>query len=331
MKGGADGTETISSGLRETAGGTATLELPDPAKLGSTEPASCPGAPAAATSLEAIEATISKSTAEARTGSMQAITPPSAAGCLHDHFEAQVDTNGSAPALACGDLVLSYAELEAQANRLARHMRSAGAGHGSLIGLCLSRSEKPIVAILACLKAGAAYVPIDPTHPEERIRHIIEEAELSLIVCDQAAIDRVGTVFNGTLVSVDGSAAEIAAHSAARLTRAETGITPEDLCYVIYTSGTTGRPKGVMTEHRSAYHFVSAFNAVCTTRPSDRIYQGFSPASTVRSRKSGWLFRTALLSSSAPKTRLVSATISRIIFRRRELLIFPPCLRCCRR
>ncbi len=61
-----------------------------------------------------------------------------------------------------------------------------------------------------------------------------------------------------------------------RLTRDETGVTPLDLCYVLYTSGTTGRPKGVMTEHRNAHHFVQAFNAVCATRPGGRVYQGFS-------------------------------------------------------
>ena len=66
----------------------------------------------------------------------------------------------------------------AASNRLARQLRSAGAGRGSLIGLCLNRSERPIIAILACLKAGAAYVPIDPTHPDDRVRYIMEEAEV---------------------------------------------------------------------------------------------------------------------------------------------------------
>ena len=203
------------------------------------------------------------------------ITAPFATGCLHELFEAQVDVCGDAPALVCGDLVLSYTELEMEANRLAHHLRAAGA-RGDLIGLCLNRSEKSIIAILACLKAGAAYVPIDPAHPDERIRFIIEEAELPLIICEEALVDRIKTVFGGTLVSLDGNAAEIAAQPTTRLTRSETGVTPDDLCYVIYTSGTTGRPKGVMTEHHNAHHFVLAFNAVCTTGPNDRIYQGFS-------------------------------------------------------
>jgi non-ribosomal peptide synthetase-like protein len=201
---------------------------------------------------------------------------PVLGGCLHELFEAQVDLRGNAPALMCGDLVLSYAELDERANKLAHHLRSMGVHRGNLIGLCLKRSEKPIIAILACLKAGAAYVPIDPTHPDDRIRYIIEEAELSLVICEEALARRISSVFDGELLLLDRSAAEIAAQLTARLARIDTGITSDDLCYVIYTSGTTGRPKGVMTEHRNAHHFVLAFNTVCMTSPSDRVYQGFS-------------------------------------------------------
>ena len=201
------------------------------------------------------------------------VCPP---GCLHELFEARVEAAGNAIALVCGGLSLSYAELEAKANQLAHSLRDFGARPGVLVGLCLNRSELPIIAILACLKAGAAYVPIDPTHPDERIRYIIEEAEIALLICEQALLDRVQPVFDGVIIALDDSTAKIAARPANRLTRAETGCTPADLCYVIYTSGTSGRPKGVMTEHRNAHHFVQAFNAVCMTIPSDRIFQGFS-------------------------------------------------------
>ena len=102
------------------------------------------------------------------------------------------------------------------------------------------------------------------------------EAEVSVIICEDALLDRIRPVFDGSIVSLDSDAAEIAAQPTERLTQNETGVTSADLCYVIYTSGTSGRPKGVMTEHRNAFHFVQAFNAVCATTPSDRIYQGFS-------------------------------------------------------
>ena len=197
-------------------------------------------------------------------------------GCLHQIFEAQSSTCGEAPAIICGELVLSYCEVEAASNRLARHLRSLGAARGSLIGLCLNRSERPIIAILACLKAGAAYVPIDPAHPDDRVRYMIEEAEVSIVISEDALVERIRPVFDGAVVSLDGDAAKIAVQSPERLARNETAVAPADLCYVIYTSGTTGRPKGVMTEHRNAFHFVQAFNAVCETTSSDRVYQGFS-------------------------------------------------------
>ena len=197
-------------------------------------------------------------------------------GCLHELFEQRVDICGAAIALVCGDSSLTYDELETRANRLAHYLRGLGTGPGVLIGLCLDRSELPIVAILACLKAGAAYLPIDPTHPDERIRYIIEEASISVLLSQEALLARARQAFAGTIVSLDGVAADIARQPGHRLTRAHTGLGPEDLCYVIYTSGSTGRPKGVMTEHRNAVHFVRAFNDTCITTAEDRIYQGFS-------------------------------------------------------
>ncbi len=200
-------------------------------------------------------------------------TPP---GCLHELFEARADAAGEALALVCDDRNFSYAELEVRSNQLAHHLRALGAGPGVLVGLCLHRSEQPIIAILACLKAGAAYVPMDPTLPDERIRFIAAEAEIALLVCEQESLARLHALYAGAILVLEHREEEIAARPTTRLTRAQTGCMPADLCYVIYTSGTSGRPKGVMTEHRNAHHFVCAFNAVCTTTPSDRIYQGFS-------------------------------------------------------
>jgi non-ribosomal peptide synthetase-like protein len=199
----------------------------------------------------------------------------SGSGYLHALFEAQVDAHRDAVALVCGPRSLTYAELETGANRLANYLRQLGAGPGSCVGLAFDRSELPIIAILACLKAGAAYVPIDPTHPDERIRYIVEEAAIALVLSERLLFERIARVFSGRIVTLDATA-EIAAQPATRLSSAETGLAPDDLCYLIYTSGTTGRPKGVMTEHRNAFHFVRAFNKVCTTSPSDRIFQGFA-------------------------------------------------------
>jgi non-ribosomal peptide synthetase-like protein len=213
---------------------------------------------------------------QTREGTDAQPTPDAAPGCLHQLFEAQVDAAPGAIAIVCDEKSWSYAEIEARANRLMHYLRACGAGRGKLVGLAFERSELPIIAILACLKAGAAYVPIDPGHPDERIRYIVEEAELGLLLSEQSLADRLRRAFTGTIISLDSDAGAIAAEPATRLTRAASGLESDDLCYVIYTSGTTGRPKGVMTEHGNAVHFVLAFNEFCATTPQDRIYQGFS-------------------------------------------------------
>lgn len=196
--------------------------------------------------------------------------------CLHELFETQVERRGDAEALVCGAISLTYAELEQRANQLAHFLRSLGAGPGRFVGLCLPRSELPIVAILACLKAGAAYIPLDPGHPDDRIRFIAEEAEIAVILTVARLQPRLGKLFQGHVIALDDAAGDIASRPSHRLTRRDTGLTPSDVCYVLYTSGTTGRPKGVVAEHRNVTHFVAAFNKACMTTPEDRVFQGFS-------------------------------------------------------
>ncbi|HEY7248022.1 MAG TPA: Pls/PosA family non-ribosomal peptide synthetase [Xanthobacteraceae bacterium] len=195
-------------------------------------------------------------------------------GCLHELFERQVDARGAAVAVICGDEALSYYELERRANWLAHRLREMRAGPSSLVGIALGRSMLPIVAVLGCLKAGAAYVPIDPSHPDDRIRYIVTEAEITALITEQEQVPRLSQLFAGPTVALD--VMQMAGTRSSRLSRRETGLSTSDLCYVIYTSGTTGRPKGVMTEHRNTVHFVHAFNRVCRTTPADRIFQGFS-------------------------------------------------------
>jgi amino acid adenylation domain-containing protein len=196
--------------------------------------------------------------------------------CLHELFEAQVDRSPDAPALISGHTTLSYRELDVLSTRLARHLRARGAGPGRILGIYCERSYRPIVAILACLKSGAAYVPIDPVYPRDRIEYIVGEAGIELIVTEGALREKIAGMFSGAFVSFDEELAVFSALSGERLSCAETGLKPSDLAYLIYTSGTTGRPKGVMAEHRNAYLYTLAMNTVCGTGPEDRVYQGFS-------------------------------------------------------
>ncbi|WP_308259000.1 Pls/PosA family non-ribosomal peptide synthetase [Pseudonocardia sp. H11422] len=194
-------------------------------------------------------------------------------------FEFRSDATPDATALVCGAASFTYRELDRASNRLAHRLRESGAGTGRFVALFLDRSELPVIVILACLKSGAAYVPIDPSYPTERIRHILAELGPGLCVTETHLAARASSAFVGTeLLILDDDGADREGHPTGRLRRTDTGVCPGDLAYVIYTSGTTGRPKGVMTEHRHVTRFVEVFNEVCATTPGDRVHQGFSLA-----------------------------------------------------
>jgi non-ribosomal peptide synthetase-like protein len=197
-------------------------------------------------------------------------------GTLHAVFEEVADTDPLAPALECAGQVWSYALLDAEANRLARYLRSLGVGPGCFVGISMSRSEWPIIAILGILKAGGAYVPVEPSLPDARLAYIAEAADFSVLLTDDANADRIKKLFAGQVATIEGFQARAQEFSSARLADSELRVEPTSVCYVLFTSGTTGHPKGVVTEHRNAVHFVRAFNSVCTTTSSDRVFQGFS-------------------------------------------------------
>jgi amino acid adenylation domain-containing protein len=173
--------------------------------------------------------------------------------CIHHLFEQQVTRTPDATAVTFEREHVTYADLNARANRLARHLIAHGVGPDICVGVCLDRSLEMVVGVLAVLKAGGAYVALDPAHPKERLRGMLADcapavvlAHLSLAVC-----------FAGMAVSViavDGDAAW-AGQRDANVERP--ALTPEHLVYVIYTSGSTGAPKGVMNEHRTLVNRVA--------------------------------------------------------------------------
>lgn len=190
---------------------------------------------------------------------------------LHELFERQVVKTPDALALITDERELSYQALDERANQLAHFLVGKGVKSGDLVGLYVSRSEVSIIAILGILKVGAGYVPIDPAFPDDRIRHILDDAEVSVVLTLSSL--QVGiSWYDRALVSLDDGGLI----SSEPTSRVEVDYDDEHLCYVIYTSGTTGKPKGVMTEHRNTVRFVHAFNEVCRVTPEDRIYHGFS-------------------------------------------------------
>jgi amino acid adenylation domain-containing protein len=167
---------------------------------------------------------------------------------VHHPFERQAERTPDAVAVVAGAVELTYRELEERANRLAHALLLRGAGPEVRVGICVDRSAELVVGLLGILKAGAAYVPLDPAYPRERITATLRDARAPLLV----ARDRFRPLLDGyagTAVWLDADREEIARGSAARpACRAGSA----SAAYLIYTSGSTGRPKGVVIEHRSA-------------------------------------------------------------------------------
>lgn len=196
---------------------------------------------------------------------------------LHEIFEQQADLQKDKTALEFAGERLSYAQVDKRANQLARHLRAIGAGPGRFVAILLPRSNEVFVSMLAALKAGAAYIPLDPEYPTDRISYILRDCGVHTLITTSALAGKHS--FTSTeLLHVDRDWGEVSLQPDARLSREETGAKPDDVCYVIYTSGSTGRPKGVQIEHRSACHLVRAEGWVYGVRPDDRVYQGFSVA-----------------------------------------------------
>jgi amino acid adenylation domain-containing protein len=165
--------------------------------------------------------------------------------CIHDVFEQQVERSLHRTALCFDEESLSYDELNRRANQLANYLISRGAGPERLVGVCIERSIDLVVALLGILKSGAAYVPLDPSYPPDRLSLISKDAELTLVLTQEC----LAKAFSGSAtatVCLDGQAREIAKASDQN-PRVE--IDSENPAYVIYTSGSTGTPKGVVVTH----------------------------------------------------------------------------------
>jgi amino acid adenylation domain-containing protein len=184
--------------------------------------------------------------------------------CLHELIEAQVARTPDAVAIVCEDESLSYRELNRRANQLAHHLRRLGVGPDAIVGVFAERSVEMIVALLATLKAGGAYLPLDPNYPAERLAFMLEDAQ-PLVVLAQCCLDfKLPQHASKVVFPEDGFAAESdlnpvnCTHS-------------DNLAYVIFTSGSTGRPKGVMNTHRGICNWLLWLQETYRLTADDRI------------------------------------------------------------
>ena len=173
--------------------------------------------------------------------------------CIHELFEAQARVTPDATAVEFQGTRLTYAELDAQANRLAHHLRTLGVGPEVLVGLCVERSLDMMVGLLGTLKAGGAYVPLDPMYPAQRLSHMLSDASVSVLLTQSGLVANLPEHAART-VRLDADGSQWATQPATPPTRIAR---PDNLAYVIYTSGSTGRPKGVALEHRGGVAFLA--------------------------------------------------------------------------
>lgn len=213
--------------------------------------------------------------------------------CFHHAFESQAQKTPFAPAVVCGGERLTYQELNARANQLARHLQKCGVAPGRLVGVCLPRSANMLVALLGVSKAGAGFLALDPEYPAERRARMCRDAQTSILITERRLVpmaepgldDLSPAAATGTatltLICLDADADAIGGEETANPTG---GAAAGDLAYVIYTSGSTGAPKGVMMTHGNVRHYVEAMREALGVVPGDRYLHAasFAFSSSVR-------------------------------------------------
>ncbi|SFL87825.1 amino acid adenylation domain-containing protein, partial [Rugamonas rubra] len=192
-----------------------------------------------------------------RPGRRRAAAP---ARCLHELFERQAERTPDVVALEQDGAQLSYGELNAQANRLAHHLRTVGVAPDRFVGICARRSPAMVVGMLAALKAGGAYVPLDPAYPVERLNVMLRDCA-PVVVLAQADLGAGLDCGGAALLALDAAPAPWADRPADK-PDGVAGAAPHHLAYLVYTSGSTGAPKGVMVPHRAIVNEVLALGAL---------------------------------------------------------------------
>jgi amino acid adenylation domain-containing protein len=175
--------------------------------------------------------------------------------CIHQLFEAQVARTPEATALLFEGSSLTYLELNTQANRLAHHLIALGVRPDSLVAIALPRGIDMVVALLATLKAGAAYLPLDPAYPRQRLAYMLSDSAPRVLLTQSGVRAALGDLPPSLAVlSLDAESGPWQALPTTNPEPGALGLSPAHLAYVIYTSGSTGQPKGVMVSHRSVVH-----------------------------------------------------------------------------
>jgi amino acid adenylation domain-containing protein len=188
---------------------------------------------------------------------------------VHQLFEAQVERTPDAVAVVSENEQLSYRELNARANKLARYLQRLGVGPEVLVGICVKRSVEMMVGLLGILKAGGAYVPLDPAYPKQRLKFMLDDAQAPVLLTQQLLLEALPE-HKGKVICLDRDWESVARESDANV---DSRVQPENLAYVIYTSGSTGKPKGVTIQHKSLVNWTTRAAIEYGLKPDDRVLQ----------------------------------------------------------
>ncbi len=189
--------------------------------------------------------------------------------CLHELFEAQVERTPDAVAMIFEDTHLTYRELNARANQVAHYLRRAGVGPDVLVGVYMERSLELVIALLSIIKAGGAYIPLDPTYPQERLSFMLEDAQVRVLLTQERWITTLPAHCTRVLC-LDSGWKDVAHEGRTNLSNV---VTPDNLAYVIYTSGSTGKPKGAMNTHRGICNRLLWMQDAYQLTEADRVLQ----------------------------------------------------------
>ncbi|HEY9693240.1 MAG TPA: amino acid adenylation domain-containing protein [Oculatellaceae cyanobacterium] len=187
--------------------------------------------------------------------------------CIHQLFEAQVEKTPDAIAVVFEDKKLTYQELNHQANQLAKYLQKLGVKSDSLVGICVERSLEMLIGILGILKAGAAYLPLDPAYPPERLEFMLRDTQAAVLLTQKTLVADLPQ-HTAQVVCLDTDGHLIHQEN---LDNFVVNVLSHNLAYVIYTSGSTGKPKGVQIRHRSLVNFIQAMQQEIELNSSDQL------------------------------------------------------------
>ncbi len=194
---------------------------------------------------------------------------------LHQIFEQSADRFPDNIAVEDTGITLTYLEVEQKANQLAHYLSEMGVGPDQKVAIMLPRTAFVYIAMLGVLKAGGAYIPLDPEIPGERVDFVMEDSRALLLISSEAILDRIGSKLSGRKIfNIDKDNLLIEKYPDKRISNSK--VTTANLCYIIYTSGTTGMPKGVLLEHRNVVTFIHSAQEIYSITHNDRALQGFS-------------------------------------------------------